>query len=465
MAVLLALFYLATSISISSHRVFWYDEIVTHNIATMPDYKTIWAAVTHAVDGGSPVYDAVVRISYQLFGVRDVVARIPSALAMVVGLLVVFDCARRLTDGLHGLIALAVLTCSFLPYYGHEARSYAIYFMLSASLLWIYVNTRENSRSAAILFGAVLFAAVGMHYYAVMCLVPYTLWEMFRWKPWKLPSPKLIGGVAAAVVAVLLLLPAILAFVPIVRELNPWMPVSVGRLRDIFSVFFPDGLWLLALIAIWIALSVPKDKKIVLAAMPAAEIIGWLFLCIPLAGFAAAELKTKSFGDRYFIGTLPGVAVAFSSAVWRHFHHARRVSLGILLILATWGVAKQAVATRHPNQGAPTPHDAKLESILRNDGKQFFVFANQGMYWQAYHYAKNPQEYAFLAPLDVGDVRLTMNFARYIPVQVWTLEDLRRHARESALIAPSPRVVNSLKQSGFKLEPRLPDSTAVFYLQ
>jgi hypothetical protein len=81
---------------------------------------------------------------------------------MVIGLLLTFDCARRFTDGLHGLIALASLTCSFLPYYGYEARSYAIYFMLASLWLWLWA-CGPNDKWSAMTFGVVLFLAVTIH--------------------------------------------------------------------------------------------------------------------------------------------------------------------------------------------------------------------------------------------------------------------------------------------------------------
>jgi uncharacterized membrane protein len=117
-AVLLAAFYFATSTYIASHRLFWFDEFFTVRIAQLPAWTTIWTALNHAVDSLPPFYYMLVRLFGTLFGGSEVVARLPSALAMVAGLLLTFDCARRLSDGLHGLIALSVLTCSFLPYYG-----------------------------------------------------------------------------------------------------------------------------------------------------------------------------------------------------------------------------------------------------------------------------------------------------------------------------------------------------------
>jgi 4-amino-4-deoxy-L-arabinose transferase-like glycosyltransferase len=87
-----------------------------------------------------------VRLSEKLLGHSEVAARMPSTLAMAAGMLITYDCTRRLTNGLHGQIALSLLTCSILPYYGYEARPYALYFMLSALAFWIWTCTSYNSR-------------------------------------------------------------------------------------------------------------------------------------------------------------------------------------------------------------------------------------------------------------------------------------------------------------------------------
>ena len=105
---------------------------------------------------------------------------------------------------------------------------------------------------------------------------------------------------------------------------------------------------LLVLIVIWIVLADTDDKTTVSPPMESGESVGWLFLCIPLAGFVLAEAGTNAFFSRYFICVLPGVAVAFSCLLWRNFRKAHRVSLGIFLLLAAWGVGKQLIVARHP---------------------------------------------------------------------------------------------------------------------
>ena len=265
-AAILAAFYFATSIYIASHRVFWFDELFTVRIARLPDIKTIWTALGHGADSLPPAYYMVVRLFGDLFGNSEVAARLPSALALAAGLLLIFDCARRLTDGLHGLIALSVATCSFLPYYGYEARSYALYFMLSALALWVWFCTRDDKKSSAILFGVVLCLGVTMHYYFVLCLAPFAIWEVLRGKRGQLASPKLIAGFVGAIVPAALLSPIILSFS---RRFATgfWNRPSLGELRAIFPQLFPDGLFLLVLIVIWIVLAGSDKKNVALQPM------------------------------------------------------------------------------------------------------------------------------------------------------------------------------------------------------
>lgn len=193
-AVVLAVSYLLTSVLIASHRLFWYDEIFTVTISQLPDYSTIWKALAHAVDAMPPTYYMLVRIFDQLPISREVAARLPSALAMVAGMLITFDCARRLSNGVYGLIAFSVLSSSALPYYGYEARPYALYFMFASLALWIWLHASDSGKLSSFLFGIVIFLAVAVHYYAILCLVPYAVWELSNWKPWRPPSSKLIAG-------------------------------------------------------------------------------------------------------------------------------------------------------------------------------------------------------------------------------------------------------------------------------
>jgi len=477
-AAMLAAFYLATSIYIGSHRLFWYDEIVTAHLAGLPNLATIFDALGHGADGLPPGYYILAMTSQKLFGSSEVVARLPSALAMTAGLLITFDCARRLSDGLHGLIALSVLTCSFLPYYGYEARSYAIYFMLSALSLWLLTCAPDDKRWPAIAFGTVLFLAVTIHYYAVLLLVPYGLWELYCWKPWQRPSPKLLAGILGVALAILLMSKLMLSYshqFSTAFSATPWTPTFNG-LRVVFYDLFPDGLFLLALIMLWLAMAVLRSNQSLSSdRRRAGESIGWLFLGIPLAGFVLAKWKTNAFLSRYFISALPGIAVAFSCCLWRHLRNAHRLSLGVLLILATWGVATQLKATLHPEwvdpngQQTKTRHYLGLEVPLRAEGKRFLVFSSSILHAEVAEYSKHPDDCVLLLPSDSThqtiQTRMELNLAQYYPLEFWTLDDLRMHASEAALIEPRPDILDELRQAGFRITVRFPKPMEVVYLQ
>jgi mannosyltransferase len=473
-ASLLAAFYLATSVYIASHRLYWFDELFIVRIAQVRDVATMWRALGHAADTMPPGYHLLMRVLGKLFGYSEVATRLPSAVAMIAGLLLTYDCARRLTDGIHGLIALSLLTCSFLPYYGYEARPYAFYFMFSALAFWIWTCTRDDSKWSAFFFGVVLCLAVTMHYYAVLNIVPYALWEISRWKPWRRPSRKLIAGLLGVALPTVVLLPLAMSFA---RQFSRsfWAHPSFYELKAAFSELFPDGLFLLSVIIIWIALTSSAGKKSAAREMPSAESLGWLFLSIPMAGFVVAELKTNAFLTRYFIGALPGVAVAFSSWLWRHFHSAYRTSLGVLLLLAMWGAANQWTTVRHPEsidpfgQQTATRQYLKLEGALHSDGKRFILFHDSLLHLEAKHYSQHPDDIILLLEADgteeAPSTQVQVNLSHYSPLQLWKLNDLKEHARETALVDPVPQTVEAMKQAGFQVAVRFSRPMEVVYFQ
>jgi Dolichyl-phosphate-mannose-protein mannosyltransferase len=478
-AALLAAFYLATSIYVSSQRLLWFDEIFTVHIAGLPDWKAILTALSHGADSLPPLYYLVVRMFGRMFGHGEVAVRLPSTLAMVATLLITFDCARRLTDGLHGLIAMAIAAWP-LAGEGFEARSYAICVMFAALALWVWTYTGASERVSAILFGATLFLAVSVHYYAVLLLVPYALWEIARWRPWHRPSLKLIAGIIGVLIPAAVLSHFILSFS---SKFAPgfWSRPSLRDLTEIYSHIFVNGLFLIALAIVWIILADRKEETIDLQPMSAGEAIGWLYLCIPLAGFVAAELQTNAFAVRYFLALVPGVAVAFACWTWRHFHNLPRVSFGIFLLFAAWGLQHQLQIVGHW-QSVETPGTRDylgLESALQEDGKQFFVFSDPFQFLEAQYYSRYPGQCILLLPAEFQQKvtpgrtspdpymhqRVEVLLSQYYPLQFWRLDQLRGHAQETALIKPTPEVLDAMKQAGLKEEVRFSQPVRVVYLQ
>ena len=479
-AVLLALFYAASSLYIASNRLFWFDELFTIYIARLPHLATIWAALGNGVDALPPTYYMLVRACDSLFGPSEIAARLPCAIAMAAGLLVIFDCARRLTNGIYALIAALVAACSFLPYYGYEARSYALYFLLSALALWVWAYEGFSQRVQAALFGAVFFAGVCVHYYFPMCLAPYFAWELLQWKPGKRPSAKLIGGIVGSILPLLLLSPLILSFS---RKFGGgyWNRPVLGELRAIYAQLFPDGLLLLALIMLWIALvrtDSSDTQESLVPRMPETEAIGWLFLAVPIAAYAVAVLKTNAFYSRYYIGVVPPVGVAFASSLWRHWRRSTQVGAGVVVLLAGWGIGMQAVVMQHPDKVEATGIRPflQIESLPEVEGKRYFVIAEPLFFLEAQQYAQHPDQVVLLLASDFSQhpkpgpdpylhQRLEANLSQYHPLQIWTIDDLRRHREQAALIAPDEQALRDVRQAGMQARLRLSRPLNIYYLQ
>ena len=503
-AILLAGFYLLTSIQIASHRLFWFDELFTVSISRLPNIPVMLQALK--ADNNMPLpYFVVVHVLERLLGHSEMAARLPSALALTAGLLIAFDCARRLTDGLHGLIAIAFLVCTFLPYFGYEARSYGIYFMFAALAFWIWSNTSDRKLSSAVLFGAVFLAGVSFHYYFVLCIVPYALWEAARWRPWRMPSrekvahnglagrgpvrrafyslaaasgglcaPKLIGAALGIGCAVALLARQVLGANR--YSATFWSKPSLFALREAFSAIFPDAALLLALIMVLAAWAMAgKEKVIPLAAMTPPEAAGWLCLAIPLAGFVLAKLVTNAFVDRYFIGMLPGIGIAFACLIWRHFREAPWVPMGVLMILLSAGIYRQIEVVRHPESIDPFDQQTQtrammgLENDLRKDGKRFFLFSTGMLYFPSHFYSPHPESYVLLIRSDKdletsNTLRYVYALRRFYPMQAWNLAELRRHAQETALIEPSAADLAMLADAGFQTKISYAQPLRVAYL-
>ncbi len=289
-----------------------------------------------------------------------------------------------------------------------------------------------------------------------------------------MPSAKLIAGGLAVCCAAAVLLPQMAG----ARHYSAIFlsPPDLFKLRTTFSDLFPNGLFLLALIAIWIVLTTRTGRTARPAPMEDGECIGWLGLLIPFAGYVVARYVTNAFVDRYFIGLLPGIAVAFSCLVWRHFREARMVSLGILSILVSFGAAAQVRTVQRPESIDPFGQQAgmrqalQLEPTLHNEGKRFFVFTDGLVFLKLNYYARHPEEYVLLLPAPTypetpNTSRYASALGRYRPMQCWNLEDLRSHARETALLGPSPVALRAMKKAGIETTVRFAAPMEVDYVR
>jgi hypothetical protein len=337
--------------------------------------------------------------------------------------------------------------------------------MWSACSLWLWVHTRRESWVAALFFGLAIFGSIVSHYYSIFCLVPYAITSLSEVRQKGVP-PKIVAACVAASAGLALITP----FVKALRGLSAgfWAPATVGALNNVFVELFPHAPVLLPLMLIWIAAATVHSWKIAPAVpMGPAERLGWLFLLVPFAAFLVAKFITNAVYHRYFIGVLPGVAVGFSCLIWRHFRHRITISAGILCLLSGNGILlsiSEMDLSRPEHIGPPTARDesAKVESLLQledvlsKEGKHFVVVPlGHHLAIEALYYTKHPERYRLLDDPTLSNVpvvSLDRRLAPYFPMHFWTVNDLKEHAREAALIDCTDTELLWTEQMGLRVQ-------------
>jgi hypothetical protein len=123
-------------------------------------------------------------------------------------------------------------------------------------------------------------------------------------------------------------------------------------------------------------------------------------------------------------------------------------------------------ATRSPDFGyySPIRQMMGMETPLLTDGKRFFAVSNPSRYMEALHYSNHPEQYVFYY-INRGGQHEMRTLGEYYPMQFWTLDELKRHAGETALLAPMDSELRSLRQAGFEVDVQPSKPLAIAYLK
>ena len=463
LALLLAAFYFVTCLYISAQRLLWFDEILTALITRFPDLHTMRQALSEIAEQTPPLYFMITRVFDRMFQHADIGLRVPSVLAFGAGLLVTFDSARRLTNGLYGLIAMSLAATPFVTYYGYEARSYALYFLLAGLALWLWLFTKADSRIAAVAFGAVFLLGAGIHYYVLVCLVPFAITALTERRPF---HPKIVGAAIGAMVSLALLYPELASSRTFAKTVSPvWAP-SLPRLVAAYLEFLPNAILPLVVIGIVIAAR-RKPAMHTAPRISEGERVCWLFLLVPLVAYLLGILVTHLFHDRYIVGAAPGMVVGATCLMWRHCRDSKYLSLALLLASTGSAVGLQArtlwnvhyIEADSGDYQERTRQILALEDMLSREGKQHVVLDWDVRYLETWYYSKHRDLYECIT----AEQRWALK--KYVPLRFVSVEQIVANARRTAVIAPSPSLAESLTRAGLRLSVRVAGPLRVVYLE
>jgi 4-amino-4-deoxy-L-arabinose transferase-like glycosyltransferase len=156
---------------------FWYDEAFTPVHVLHSGLGATLRAVVHH-ENTPPLWYLIAWADARLFGDGAFALRLPSAIAGILTVPVVWAIAERLAGRRAAMIAAALVTVNPLfVWYSQEARAYGLFVLTSALAMLCFVRALdEPTRGRLAAFALAGALALLSHYFAVFLLVPMVLW-------------------------------------------------------------------------------------------------------------------------------------------------------------------------------------------------------------------------------------------------------------------------------------------------
>jgi hypothetical protein len=448
---------------IAARRYFWYDELFTLLIASLPSDSAIWEALVHGAENQPPLNFWFVHGALPASKTLELSARLPSICSFWLMTLCVYRIVAKETNTTHGFIALLVPLTTPAVYFAYEARAYApvLLFASASVLFWQMARSGERRPWSVALFFVALTAAAYCHFYGVLLFLPFALTELalglFK-KRWDRPI----------VVAILF---AGVALVPLTR-----IVLTVGEYTDMFStpsLSSVQGLYarvlgvpgvIFGLMAIGAGLSssgqssplTPSRSRSVLTSR-AGMLFLLIFCLLPVAGLFLARLATNAFTDRYFVFILVGFSIAFALMLYQQWGEQSWLSLCglfVLILVAALEVrdnyidpsyrASNSVAvavavadTRHVGEG--------IEPLLVSDifYLPVYYYGSPELRQRLYFLDDNPAEHFSVAARRLAGVR---------PLAIVSLKEVFERYSSFYVYKPSPSMMQAVRRFSRQLD-------------
>jgi mannosyltransferase len=220
---------------------YWFDELFSAHYSD-PAHSFMTVVRLTLADVHPPLYQLAMWASYHVFGYTEWAGRLPSALAGVLTVPVIYFLGRELFDKRTGLYAAALAVANFyLLYYAQEARSYAfLYFLGSLSFLYFIRALRAESRLNLALYISATLALVYTHYFGFVIMLAQGCVACAYIYRTGWPNRPLINRAAIACIVIAL---AVAPLVPVILSHSAltefWIEQpSAGFLADYLQAYF-----------------------------------------------------------------------------------------------------------------------------------------------------------------------------------------------------------------------------------
>ncbi len=334
----LIVLYLCGCLDSSRAKPLWYDELFTYYIAQAPTFGQMWDQI-RTIEPNPPLVYCLTRISFHLFGVSTLAARLPEIVGFLVGLLCLFHFVRVRMGVLYAAFAVSLVQASDVLSLAVDARPYGIVlgalgvamvaWQTTASLpdqpatdlLPDIPSLRKRRMAIAVLFLAVLAMLLG-HILAVLPLAALIAAQLWRTHGHRFDLPVTAALILPLAVTVL--------YIPALKYHSSSIYPSYFQVDEstffefyIGSIYVQVGALLLTALAVLVLLGPShlrggpqKSPPQSLFAAPEWVLIVGLLLC-PLVLMVRFMATHAAFFDRYGAVESFGVAILFATLLCR----------------------------------------------------------------------------------------------------------------------------------------------------
>jgi mannosyltransferase len=187
---------------------FWYDEAFTPVHVLHTGLGATLHAVVHT-ENTPPLWYLLAWVDARIFGDGAIALRLPSALAGIATVPVVWAIGERLGGRRAALIAAAIVAVDpLMVWYSQEARAYGLYVLFAALAMLCFVRALQAPTRVR-LAGFALAGALALltHYFAVFLLIPMCVWLLLDARVRRAALPA-VGALVVVGLALLALISA-----------------------------------------------------------------------------------------------------------------------------------------------------------------------------------------------------------------------------------------------------------------
>jgi len=365
----------------------WLDEICS---ITEADPNIAWSDLETKIlasDPHPPLYFALLKIMFLLFGYTTFVARIFSAIVGVLGIYAIFLLGKEIKNSKVGLMSAALLAVNYFHiYHSQEVRMYGMLMLFTTlSFYGLLRFLKQVDLRNAILYGVFTGLMLATQFFGLFVLMAQLCILLVYFLQSKKADKKnfVYKALLSGGIMVLLFLPALNIFIETTKKKYAAIkPTTIETIKQIFKDFAQESgyLIILACVAMAICFYVAIRNKIAKKETGPKVLfilLTWISITM-IIPIVRSYLVTPMIVSRYFITILPAILLLIALGIDAiKYNLVKYAFLGVFIGLSLHVLVRQ---NDYYNQINKTQFREITQFILKENKQKDQVVSNLSWY-------------------------------------------------------------------------------------